>query len=269
MKRYSAIIAVCLIGFSVSCEKIKGLFEKVEPASDTTGVEGSVVIQQPQPAEPQTEKPVKMDGATAAVDVVGWSADSKYFAFGQRGERNDPLDIEDQGFGDYWLVDVAADEFVEEATISISYTEQQSIRPDHVDQARELFANKVAKYGVTDGASGEKLEIEELEKTQDTERAELQTGDGRKFILVMNKEFRESAYPVEGRFELVLVDKESENKVTLQEKGAFFGGRIDYDIHSAYIDPSGEWIAVITLKILQGFEGSRVPEFMVNTGKLP
>jgi predicted secreted protein len=219
--------------------------------------------------EPCAEDSIRMDGGTAILDVLGWSKDSKYFAFGQTGERGDPLDIESQGFGEFWVVDVEADRFVKEASASIRYTETESVTQEDIEEVRRKFAVKAKKYGVMGDLLGEKLEKISEDQTETFERVEMRSRTGSTYELIMNKEFQYQTYPVEGRFELILMDKESGRKVYLQKKGKYLPARMGYYLHSAYIDPGNQYIAVITVKVVYGFEGAKVPNFMVNTGRLP
>jgi predicted secreted protein len=220
------------------------------------------------PAKPHESEVVEIDGATAQLVIFGWSADSRFFAFGQRGNRADPLDTEYQGFGEFWLVEVAEDKFVNDVSTEIFYTEVKPVTPEDIDKVQKEFGKKIKPYDIK-GSVGAKLKMKVLDNTGDTERVEFKTVDGEKFIATLVQEINYEAYPCEGRFELVLENSKTGRKVTLQKAGKFYMASMAYDIHSAYVDPTGKWIAVFTLKTLYGFEGSGIPSFMVNTGRLP
>jgi len=250
---------------------IGGLFLSCGLKQDeATESKPEIAIEQQRPDKPKPHKSaiVEIDGAVAEIHVFGWSEDARYFAFADRGNRADPLDIENQGYGEFRLVEVAKDEFVEEVTTSVTYTEAEPVTREEIDAVQNKFLEKVKPYGIK-GETGTELAKKVIEDTGETERVEFTTDDGRTFIATLREEIRYDEYPCEGRFELVLVNEKSGRKVTLQKMGRFFLGRKGYSIHSAYADPSGKWIAVFTLKTIYGFEGSGIPEFMVNTGHLP
>jgi predicted secreted protein len=220
-------------------------------------------------AKNNSDDTVSMDGASAVLEVFGWSENSEYFAFGQWGRRNDPIDIENQGFADYWLVDVDRDEFVSDAGVSICCSEAEPVLPEDIRKARLRFTEGIEDYGVKGNLPGERVELKTEESTEGKELKEFGTEVGNSYQMVLTKEFRFDKYPVEGRFGLAIINEETGEKTYLQRMGKFYPGRLDYSIHRAYVDPGGEWIAVIILKTMYGFEGDRIPEFMVNTGRLP
>jgi|GEM_PF-2653054 len=220
-------------------------------------------------AKAQLPDKIVLNGGTATLDVLGYSKNSKYFAFGERGEGEDPIDISYQGFGNFWLVDVSKDDFVKELTSSVHYTETKSVLPSEVDELRNLFAKRVSKYGVSGNLFGEKLKMIVHERSQTYEKVELLSKSGKTYELIMSKDFNRDEFPIKGRFELSLTDKTLGKKVWLQRVGKYFKGRQGYYIHSAYIDPTNTYIVVVTLKIHYGFEGVKEPHFMVNTGRLP
>jgi predicted secreted protein len=266
------IFRICLMALAalalVFCSKRSGKQESIVSSSQDSEPTGSKVADH-SPFEPCAEDSVRMDGGTAILDILGWSKDSRYFAFGQTGERGEPLDVESQGYGEFWLVDVEADRFVKDACASIRYTETESVTEEDVEKVRRKFAVKARKYGVRGDLLGEKLEKTSEDQSETCDRVEMKSRRGNTYELVMNKEFQYETYPVEGRFELILKDKESGKKVYLQKKGKYLLGRMGYHLYSAYIDPTNQYIAVITIKVMYGFEGAKVPNFMVNTGRLP
>ncbi|MBN2378490.1 hypothetical protein JXM67_01635 [candidate division WOR-3 bacterium] len=253
------LITVLVTGLILACGAKQ---EEAEPETEES------LVQPEKPDKPEKPEVVEIDGATAQLVIFGWSPDSRFFAFGQRGNRADPLDTEYQGFGEFWLVEVAADEFVSEATTKITYTEAKPVTPEDIDEVQKEFLKKVKPYGI-EGNVGAKLQMNVIEDTGETERVEFTAQDRQTFSAILVQEINYEPYPCEGRFELVLKNEKTGDKVTLQKAGKFYMASMAYDIHSAYVDPSGKWIAVFTLKTLYGFEGSGIPSFMVNTGRLP
>lgn len=266
--RLGLIIGIPLGGVILAAMVLLLIFQPWKKSSELTSTDGDstftdLLVKAPLPDD------IILNGGTATLDVLGWSDNSKYFAFGEKGEGADPLDIAHQGFGNFWLVDVANDDFVKGLTSSIHYTETKSVLPSEVDELQNQFAKKVSKYGVSGNLLGERLEVIVHERSQTYEKVELRSQTGKTYELIMSKDFNRGEFPIKGRFELSLTDKTSGKKVWLQRAGKYFTGRQGYYIHSAYIDPTNTYIALVTLKIHYGFEGVKEPHFMINTGRLP
>ena len=97
-----------IIGIPLGCIIVAGviLLLIVKPfAWQTTGqaeISTNLSTKAPLPAK------IDLNGGTSTLDILGWSDNSLYFAFGERGEGKDPLDVPHQGFGEFWLVDVVS-----------------------------------------------------------------------------------------------------------------------------------------------------------------
>jgi len=211
-----------------------------------------------------------LEGGSCILYPLGWSGNSKYFTFGERGDRCRTA-LEDF-FAEFWLIEVEKDNFVKGISASIEKRGEGEVLMDsEVESVKENFLKKTKPYGIPGNKLGEKLEMVVHERTNTHERIELKSKDGKTYELIMNKDFKEvEEYPcLNGRFELKITDKTSGKSVWLQKAGKYFQGRNGYFIHSAYIDPTNTYIAVFTVKTSWGFEGSSEPYFMVNTGRLP
>jgi predicted secreted protein len=215
----------------------------------------------------------------AKLVVLGWSDDSKYFAFGeiavQSGSGNTLI-----GF---WLVDAAKDVFVGGATVDWWWGSEPlrtgtganefASEALAIDGALNEFRRKVEKYGVSGELLGEKLEFTTINRSRNYDEVTVKSKSGKTYRLTMSKDFIEDNQSpfglLKGRFELNLINLSTSSKVCLQQAGKYYEMRQGYYIHSAYIDPTETYIAVVTLKLSYGFEFAEEPHFMVNTGRLP
>jgi len=276
MKRWGNIGVITIAVMTLFCaSKQKTNEEVAEGTKDTTVVEKEPVVDEYGFFNLSSKVPlpdtIKLNGGTVMLDFLGWSNNSKYLGFGEKGEGADPFDNPHQGFGEFWIVDVPKDEFMKGVKSSIHYGEEVSVLPSEVDAVREEFAKKATKYGVSGNRLGEKLELTVLERTETCERIELKSQSDKTYELVMNKDFKKDpeVYGTLGRFELSITNKSTDKKTWLQKAGKYHKYRQGYAVHSVYIDPTNTWIAVFTVKIHWGFEGQKEPHFMVNTGRLP
>jgi predicted secreted protein len=281
MKRWGNIGVITIAVMTLFCASK----QEVTDASATQKTDTTVTEQEPLVDEhgftnllakaplPDT---ISLEGGGCILYPLGWSDNSKYFAFGERGDGD--RTVLPHLFAEFWLIDVEKDNYVKGISASIKKGGEDTLNPDvapilmdsEVESVEGNFLKKSKPYGIPGTKLGTKLEMVVHERTDTHERIELKSKDGKTYELIMNKDFRATEEcHINGRFELKITDKTTGKNVWLQKAGKYFQYRNGYSIHSAYIDPTNTYIAVFTVKTRWGFEGSAEPRFMVNTGRLP
>lgn len=274
MKRWENIGVITIAVMTLFCvNKQEATDESAVQTKDTTVTEQEPLVDEHGFTNLLAKAPlpdtISLEGGGCILYPLGWSDNSRYFAFGERGDRTRTA-LEDF-FAEFWLIEVEKDNFVKGISASIEKRGEGEVLMDsEVESVKENFLKKAKPYGIPGNKLGEKLEMVVHERTDTHERIELKSKDGKTYELIMNKDFREmEECHINGRFELKITDKTTGKSVWLQKAGKYFQYRNGYFIHSAHIDPTNTYIAVFTVKTRWGFEGSPEPRFMVNTGRLP